>query len=184
MTTVKEVDLQKTKGDEEITESLSVEDIKKIFVRIGLKVTDVSMKWANCLLKQKFSNLNGLQSTLIQSKKGLNHCADNNLQIVHCRSNDHWILASTISSVELLIYDSIFNTLNPETMRIVATLFPGRNFKMANCQKQQGGTDCSLFAIANATTVAYGSDNFVFYQSKLREHFLKCLDNNDLVPFP
>ena len=38
MTTVKEVDLQKTKSDKEITESLSVEDMKKIFVRNGLKV--------------------------------------------------------------------------------------------------------------------------------------------------
>ena len=66
-------------------------------------------------------------------------------------------------------------------MRIVATLFPGRNFKMAHCQKQQGGIDCGLFAIANATAVAYGTDNFVFDQ---REQFLKCLDNNDLVPFP
>ena len=101
MTTMKEVDLQKTKGDKKITESLSVEDMEKIFVRNGLKVTDVSMKWANYLLKQKFPNLNGLQSTLIQSKEGLNHCADNKLQIVHCRSNDHWILTSTISSVEL-----------------------------------------------------------------------------------
>ena len=101
MTTMKEVDLQKTKGDKKITESLSVEDMEKIFVRNGLKVTDVSMKWANYLLKQKFPNLNGLQSTLIQSKEGLNHCADNKLQIIHCRSNDHWILTSTISSVEL-----------------------------------------------------------------------------------
>ena len=69
-------------------------------------------------------------------------------------------------------------------MRIVATLFPGRNFKMANCQKQQGGTDCGQFAIANANAVAYATDNFVFDQSKLREHFLKCIDNNDFVPFP
>lgn len=164
--------------------SMSVEDFEKVLLIKGQKLTDISINWANSLLKEKFPNMNGLQSTLTQSKKELTRFPDNKLQIIHCQSNDHWILASTISSVDVFIYDSVFSSLNTETAKIVGTHFPGRNIRMVTCQKQQGGTDCGLFAIANATAIAHASQNFVFNQSKMRDHFKKCVDKNELVPFP
>ena len=56
--------------------SMSVEDFEKVLLIKGQILTDISINWANSLLKEKFPNLNGLQSTLTQSKKELTRCSD------------------------------------------------------------------------------------------------------------
>ena len=49
--------------------------------------------------------------------------------------------------------------------------------KFAHCQKQKGGTDCSLFAIAFATAIVFGKQTgkFKFVQEELRSHMVMCL---------
>ena len=45
---------------------------------------------------------------------------------------------------------------------------------MSRCQKQKGGADCGLFAIANATAIAFGKNpcKLQFMQASLRSHLV------------
>ena len=53
-------------------------------------------------------------------------------------------------------------------------------------QQQQGGADCGLFAIANATSICFGLDpvHVTYQQCNMRDHLLKCIEANQLTPFP
>ena len=56
----------------------------------------------------------------------------------------------------------------------------------SQCQKQLGGADCGLFAIAFATTLAYGkqASRMRFVQEELRAHFVNCLNKGIMALFP
>ena len=53
-------------------------------------------------------------------------------------------------------------------------------------QRQAGGNDCGLFAIANATSVLFGDDvaKLRFKQHEMRTHLYNCFIANALKPFP
>lgn len=55
-----------------------------------------------------------------------------------------------------------------------------------NMQKQKGGADCGLFAIAVATALCIGMDptKLTFEQGKMREHLRLCFETGLLTPFP
>ena len=88
--------------------------------------------------------------------------------------------------------DSLFNrSISLHAKRqICAILFPQTEtitVKSVAVQQQTGGIDCGLFAVAFiehlARTNTYPSDVW-FDQTKMRNHALKCLKNNALLPFP
>ena len=66
-------------------------------ISCGGKLSDLHINYAQQLLKGQFPNLNGLQSTLFQSKKQARATVKNQLQVIHSRE-DHWIVASTVGS--------------------------------------------------------------------------------------
>ena len=49
----------------------------------------------------------------------------NKLQIIHCSKQNHWIVASTVNYKleEVLVYDSLFSTIDKETRKIIQNLF-------------------------------------------------------------
>ena len=49
-------------------------------------------------------------------------------------------------------------------------------------QKQQGGTECGLYAIANATSIAYGRDpsQFLYCEKEIRQYLLKLFFTSSL----
>ncbi|CAF0908927.1 unnamed protein product [Didymodactylos carnosus] len=55
-----------------------------------------------------------------------------------------------------------------------------------NVQQQIGGNDCGLFALAFATSLCYTDvASLMFYdQIPLRDHYVKCIENNEIQPFP
>ena len=60
--------------------------------------------------------------------------------------------------------------------------------KIIDVQHQSGGSDCGLFAIAFAMALCSGKDPHLltFDQSKMRAHFIKCIemqDNNNFPPY-
>ena len=59
-------------------------------------------------------------------------------------------------------------------------------YHQVTCQKQTGGTDCGLFAIANAMEVLMGNDigQVVFDQTMMRKHLATCFENGKMHPFP
>ena len=53
-------------------------------------------------------------------------------------------------------------------------------------QWQGNAHNCDLFALANATLLCNGSDlcTILHTQSAMRQHFLRCIEQQYLAPFP
>ena len=83
----------------------------------------------------------------------------NKVQIIHCKGRHHWVVASTVNCHigEVKVYDSLFKYSDKETEKVIFNLFQWDTtkiaLKFACCQKQVGGTDYGLFAIAFATAI-------------------------------
>ena len=78
------------------------------------------------------------------------------MQIIHCSGN-HWIVASSNGCIKdsVNIYDSLYTSLGETTKVRVSSLFGFCvNMHMQPLQRQVGGTDCGLFAIAVITAIA------------------------------
>ena len=74
----------------------------------GKKLNDLHINFAQTILKQQFSDLAGLKSTLLQTRKHPVEEKKEQIQIVHSRG-DQWIVASsTGNEVPVLVYDSIY----------------------------------------------------------------------------
>ena len=89
-----------------------------------------------------------LQSTLTltKSRKIPVKSASSTLQIMHCRGC-HWISASTIKSYpKVIVHDSIY--VDEATMKILKQMFGAKVKVQVEGSKQDGTTDCGIFAIA------------------------------------
>ena len=97
------------------------------------------------------------------------------------------MVASSIgSSKEVYVYDSVYDLVDEETEGLINALFCSTNVVMKKCQKQKGGMDCGLFAVANATALASRIDpcNIHFYQELMRNHLHKCFAEEVMKLFP
>ena len=179
-----------TEPDAEVGAELPVAKKAKIIhvegIIMGQQLSDVEINFAYQLLKEQFPKINGLISTLYQEKKAAlsETSVQNKLQIVHCRTRHHWIVASTsnCSLGEVKVYNSFFYYCDEETNCIIANLFqcgPSKvAIKLAHSQKQKGCSDCGLFAIAFATAVAYGINpsKLKLKQEAMRPHLINCFN--------
>ena len=80
------------------------------------------------------------------------------------------------------MYDSIFNSVDKNTKEIIANLFgPSVMPRLAESSKQSGGADCGLYAIGNATALAFGLNpsQIKFHQSSLCSHLIKCMEGGN-----
>lgn len=189
-----------TEADREMPESnepphkkrkLTATEVEKVIM--GEELTDIHVNLAQRLLRAQFPDLNGLLSTLLQGKETTTiEKKEKMLQIIHSTSRHHWIIATTIGSKqegEVLVYDSLFKTLDGETKKVVCSLFkslPVGNVKVVKSQKQRGAKDCGLFAVAFATALAHGQNpsKVKFQQDLMRSHLVTCFQEEKLVPFP
>lgn len=125
-----------------------------------------------------------MQSTLLQvtSTPRINE-----LQIVHVRGN-HWITASTILSKRnaVNVYDSLYDSVDEESLKIIQQLFGVTEINVVPVQKQQGFSDCGLFAIAYAVHLAKkcNPEKAYFHQSQMRSHLINCLSQGKMSVFP
>ena len=138
---------------------LSKSDLEEI--DCGNWLTDKHINYAQALIKSQFQ-IQGLQSTLFQ-KSIDSMSSSGNIRTTNsaCRGN-HWIVASTILSHPgvILVYDSLYDSIDDETVQIILNLFANSHLKleMVNVQKQVGSNDCGLFSIANVVQLAKKSD--------------------------
>ena len=131
--------------------------------------------------------MNGLQSTLLQYKPKANVSPKNQLQVIHS-CGDHWIAASTVGCTgdEVLVCDSLYGTLDTSTANVISNLFHSSLVKMLDCQKQEGGKDCGVLAIAYATAIGHGVDpaSIKLNQAAMRSHLIKYFEEENLYLFP
>ena len=60
------------------------------------------------------------------------------------------------------------------------------HIKMMKTQKQRGCTDCGVFSIVDATTIAFGLNpsKQVLRQDHMRAHLVNCLQKKEFSLFP
>ena len=116
---------------------------------MGEELSDIHINLAQRLLREQFPELCGLLSTLLQGKETsvIEKSDMKMLQIIHSSSHHHWIVATTIGSKgegDVLVYDSIFKTLDGETKKIVYGLFSSCKITETEGSKGLWGVCCSF----------------------------------------
>ena len=87
------------------------------------------------------------------------------------------------------MYDSLFYTCDKETECVITNLFQCDSktvrVKVAHSQKQKGGSDCGVYAIAFATAVAHGINpsKLKLKQENMRAHLVHCLNEEQFTQF-
>ena len=91
----------------------------------GEKLDDRHIDIAQNMLKEQFSKIGGLQSTLLQVKPQKQHI-ENKTFFNHNSRGDHWIVAATMFATDdrVLVCDSVYHTLDQPTKNIILNLFP------------------------------------------------------------
>ena len=167
--------------------SLTLED--KLILQHGKKLTDKHINYTQRILKLKFPSINGLRLTVLQNKSH-KQSTSNAIQIFHV-NEDHWVCVTTIGTArkEVLVYDSWYTKWDKSTISMFTKQFRCNTHSikvLKKVQKQQGRAECGLYAIANATSIAYERDpsQLVYCEKEMRQHLVNCFSQNDLEPFP
>ena len=95
-----------------------------------------------------------------------------------------WQQPWTRTHAEVFIYDSIYESVDKATLDTMKQLFGDISVKVAGGPKQEGVTDCGLFAIATCVALANGQQPYNYLQSCMRSHLINCIENGKLVVFP
>ena len=171
---------------------VTIRDIKlteadKRMILGGEKLMDQHINSAQRLLRAQFPKLNGLVLSLLQHQPLLG-ATDNAIQIFHVRGN-HWIVATTAPNSKVVyVYDSAYSSLDQSSSKIITSFFRCSpcNVKIVDVQKQAGCNECGLFAIANATTFAFGHSPVKarYDQLRMRDHLVACLMQQKMEVFP
>ena len=87
----------------------------------------------------------------------------------------------------VLVYDSLYRTLDQPTENIISNLFPAATItELVQVNRQTGGLDCGVFAVAISTALAFHQNPAVikFDQPALRPHLVACFEKRQFSPFP
>ncbi len=170
-------------------------------IRKGYMLNDQHMEVASRLLRTQVPHIEGMQDTILGSRLQFDVCHGKFCQILHI-GGSHWICVSNIfcdDICDVCIYDSlpcacrqnIQCSCNPNMdvkMQVASILMldrPHMNLLVENFQRQIGGVDCGLFAIAAATSLYYGKhpSDCLFEQSQMRSHLEKCFCAGQITEF-
>ena len=115
------------------------------------------------------------------------------MQIINI-SNSHWVCASNISCPTGVVdvYDSIPQysmgsySLQKELAAILCTKEKTFTIRYVNVQRQSGGSDCGLYAIAFAFLLCSGNDPHMvaLLQTHMRRHLASCINERQFTNFP
>ena len=99
------------------------------------------------------------------------------------------ILLSSLGG-ELAIFDSLNMKPTSAVITQITQLFSPDNtaplYHQYKCIQQHGGTNCGIFAIAYAVDLLEGSKpyQFIYDQSKMRQHLIDCFEAGKITLFP
>ena len=110
----------------------------------------------------------------------LNGPTSNAIQILHIRG-DHWIVAATGPRSKIVrVYDQ-------SSSKLISFFHCSPcNVKIIQVQKQEGNHGCRLYAIANATTIAFGQDptKVNYDQPCMRDYLILGLTQKKMESYP
>ena len=131
------------------------------------------------LLANEFPFIEGFIDVVVLRHMSLNAPVHGDAIQCHHIGN-HWVVLTSMGESHVTVYDSLTPAL-PHALRCqLANLYRrfaagihGRTNVHVRCtQRQIGGSDCGLFAIANAVPLANGQDpgRIRFHQEQMRPH--------------
>ena len=168
--------------------SLSALDRHTLLSIVGW-LNDNLVSAAQTLLKKQ-SQVPGLQCTALGCTMAFNIQCGEFVQVLH-DGHEHWLTVSRVGATEeILVYDSMYQSIGTFTKKQIAAILASQQqqvvVKMMNVQRQTGGYDCGLFAIAFATAIVNGihPTELTFKQDSMRKHLYECLNKGELTMFP
>jgi hypothetical protein len=150
------------------------------------------------LLQCQYSHLGGFDTVdFCQSgprRIGFPRAPTEALQIHHTQTTQHSVVSSSIGG-KVIVVDTLFDTLTDATAMDLCEMYPALAddnevlaVDIVASQKQKGGSDCGLFAIANIVYLAqHGPKNIPavkFNQDRMRKHLEDCLIKQQFTAFP
>jgi len=113
------------------------------------------------------------------------------LQVVY---NNHWVAVAGDAN-EVLVANSTGNVVSPLVAKQLKELFRARvdstgglRVGIVRCMQQPNARDCGLFAAAFlfewAANSLQANLDVRFDVCVMRQHLVRCLETQDLVPFP
>jgi hypothetical protein len=134
----------------------------------------------------------GLQDTLLLSHNAanMNVQANQGPQILHMRNNHWMVVLGGKSSRRVYVYDTLPSGrgVDADVKALCARLYDRADlvFEIVPIQRQRGGNDCGLFAIAIVEAIQRRIDitTITFDQALMRAHLSACFAANALSPFP
>lgn len=150
----------------------------------------------NKLVSTKLVNadVDTTQTTLLaQSASGFSACVSETVMILH--AENHWItVASTVEGVKYVDSLRPHQPLSPYVIRQLLQLFPHHiredgklRISILPSTPQTNASDCGVYAAAYATELVVGNITGIqaaFQVTSMREHLEKCLEAEQLTPFP
>ena len=157
-------------------------------------LNDLHVAAVNKLLKAQFPHQNGLQDTLaLADLCRFQSSPTDFVQVVNI-SRSHWVCVSNVFSPPgvVEVFDSMpaYSTTSSTLKKQVASILkaPGKSFDLhhIDVQRQMGGSDCCLFAVAFAMSLCMRKDPHTerYAQPMMRDHLARCLDEKRITDFP
>ena len=162
---------------------------------MGQVLSDAHICAALKLLSTQFPEVSGFQLTnFSENYEKLKPASSSTIQIHHT-GTFHWVVSTSIGrprSCRARVLDSMSGDLSSSMQCQLAKIYGGTGnsdsirVELSPVQQQRGAADCGLFAIAFSTDLAFGEDptKISYEQTKLRDHLLKCLENEEMEQFP
>ena len=142
------------------------------------------------LLQEENPLLEGLQRPTLGRVRNFDVVSGEFIQILHIGS-DHWVCISSIGCLpgKVHLYDSLFHDVISQEIEEQTNDLLGGNLvelQFVPVQQQTNNSDCGVFAIAFAVSLALGTNpkHVTFDTSKMRPHLAVCLKAQKLSMFP
>ena len=160
-------------------------------------LSDESIDLAQQLLDKQFPDLAGFGDIAFTERNGFDviNTAKPFIQILHTGSA-HWMCVANLNRNRALndcceVYDSLISgNITAKVADKVANMLYCRKLEIKvlikSVQQQRNYVDCGVFAIAFATSLAFGDrPEEIIYDCKImRLHLLNCLRNMRMERFP
>ena len=164
---------------------------KEILLMPGSFLTDKKhINYAQALLRQQFTGVGGLQSTLFQYK-ALQHKLSEGIQIIHSHGCHCVVAHKEASSSDVVkVYDSLYDKVDDVVKKVVSNLFLFSDcqiIEMVPIQKQAvSSNNCGLFAIAVCVAILLKKNPsvIVFKEDAMRSHLHFCFEQSVMTSFP
>ena len=159
---------------------------KEAVLTSGYSLTDKHINFAQALFRKQYPKISGFLSTL-QQYKSLPIRLQTGLQIIHCRACHQVTAFKQNSSSDVVVYDSMFDTVDDIVKTTVTNIFGNSKITMNLMQKQSAGSNnCGLFAVATCMALLLNQNpsEIVFDEEKMRDHLFGCFERKTMTEFP